>query len=103
MSIEETPNFDRALAISMATSFLGIFASINIGLARFEISLLGSLLLSTLVALGTIILGLWVGVLKLLIAWFKREGDPSWVVVAMPLVGFGAAFVAMSALWWLTT
>jgi hypothetical protein len=46
---------------------------------------------------------LWLGVLKLLVAWFKREGDPSWVVIAMPLVGFGATFVAMSVFWWLTT
>ena len=99
-------NLQRALAISMAASYLG--ASLNTyiiyfftkGLTEFSFAgFLTSTLLGVLATLYTIAFALYCGIFKLLSKWLTRPGDPWWVLIVMPAIVFLYSSAVVYLLW----
>ncbi|MCK4948448.1 MAG: hypothetical protein KAS46_08775 [Candidatus Aureabacteria bacterium] len=99
-------NLEKALAISMAASYLG--ASLNAyviyfyskGLTEFSFAgFLTSTLLGALATLYTIAFALYCGIFKLLSRWLTRPGDPKWVLIVMPAIVFLYSSTVVYFLW----
>jgi hypothetical protein len=60
-----------------------------------------SFMAGTLFAVGTYV-GLGIVIAPLFLSsWFRRPGDPAWVVAALPLMAFISTFGVISAIIWM--
>lgn len=106
MNRVETPNLDFALELGMGGSFLGFCLAIHFLLSHFSVSpslslehLLIVSVLGTLITFGTIVFGVYYLILTSLLKVFRIDGDPFWVVFALPSAAFVMSFLALHGFW----